>query len=42
MIERYLTDLDALISASNAIVDVDVIRRDSLLKPIVPRKKHVY
>ena len=28
MINKYLNDLDALISASPAVVDVDIIRRD--------------
>ncbi len=28
MINKYLNDLDALISASPAIIDVDIIRRD--------------
>ena len=28
MIERYMNDLDVLISASPSIVDIDIIRRD--------------
>jgi hypothetical protein len=28
MIERYMSDLDVLISASPSIVDIDIIRRD--------------
>jgi hypothetical protein len=28
MIERYMNDLDVLISASASIVDIDIIRRD--------------
>jgi len=28
MIERYLNDLDVLISASPSIVDIDIVRRD--------------
>ena len=30
MIEKYMSDLDVLISASASIVDIDIIRRDIL------------